>query len=324
MRIKGSVVVITGASSGVGRATALRFAGKGAHVVLAARRRPALESLAAQCREHGVEALAVPTDVTDADAVDALARTAVERFGRIDVWVNDAAVAVFSPFLTVPLADFRRVLDVNVMGCVHGARAALSQMQRQGEGVLINVASVVGEVPQPYTAAYSVSKAAVQALGVSLRSELLLDRASGVDVVTVLPATIDTPFFRHAANYTGREPVPMPPLYSPQRVARAIVKVARAPRREVVVGPAGRQFALQHKVAPGTTDAMMAVQVDRTQLSRHNAAPHTTGNLYTPSADPRDAEVEGGWHGRRRTAQRRLAVVALTVGAGLVARRALR
>jgi short-subunit dehydrogenase len=324
LRVKGSVVVITGASSGVGRATALRFASKGAHVVVAARRAQALETLAAECRRAGVEALAVPTDVTDAGAVDDLARRAVARFGRIDVWVNDASVALFAPFLDAPLADVRRVLDVNVMGYVHGARAALAQMELQGEGVLINVASVVGEVPQPYTSAYSMSKAAVRALGTSLRSELLLAHDSDIKVVTVLPATIDTPFFRHGANYTGREPVPMPPVYSPQRVARAIVDAARAPRREVVVGPAGRQFALQHKVVPGTTEGMMALQVDRTQLSRHNAAPDTTGNLYVPSPEPRDAEVEGGWNGRRRTAGRRLAVAGVGVGAALVLRRVLR
>lgn len=324
MRVKGSVVVITGAASGIGRATALRFAAEGATVVVASRRAKALATLTEECRRHGVEALGVPTDVTDATAVDELARRTVERFGRIDVWVNNAAVTFFSPFLKVPVEDFRRVLDVNVMGYVHGARAALTQMQLQGAGVLLNVASIVGEVPQPYTSAYSVSKAAVRALGASLRSELLLDREKHIDVVTVLPATIDTPFFRHAANYTGREVVPMPPLYSPQRVARAIVKAVKSPRREVVVGPAGRQFAVQHRVAPGTTEAMMAVQTDRTHLSRHNAAPDSPGNLYSPSSEPRDAEVEGGWGGRRRTAQRRLALLGLAVGAGVVLRRALR
>ncbi|MBG6184391.1 NAD(P)-dependent dehydrogenase (short-subunit alcohol dehydrogenase family) [Arthrobacter sp. CAN_A214] len=194
MRAKNSVVVITGSASGIGRAAALHFARRKACLVLVSRRGDALESLVADCTALGARAIAVPTDVTDADAVQALASRAVEHFGRLDVWVNNAAVSYFSPFLKVPLDDFRRVLDVNVMGYVHGARAALERMEQQGSGVLINVASIVGEVPQPYTTAYSMSKAAVRALGVSLRSELRLDkRKKKIHVCTVLPATIDTP-----------------------------------------------------------------------------------------------------------------------------------
>ena len=325
MRIKDSVVVVTGATSGIGRATALRFARAGADVVLVARREAALDALAEQCRELGGRALAVPTDVSDEEAMRRLAPRALEEFGRIDVWVNNAAVGFVSPFLEVPMEDFRRVLDVNIMGYVHGSRAALRQMRRQGSGVLVNVASVVGEVPQPYTTAYSMSKAAVRALGVSLRSELLLERVSGVHVATVLPASIDTPYYRHAANYTGRQVAPLPPVYAPERVARAIVKVARSPRREVVVGALGRAFVLQHRVAPGATEAMMALMVDRAHLSRTRTAPRSRGNLVTPSADPRDAEATGGWGGHRRTLQRGAVGAGLLTGVtGLALRRLLR
>lgn len=323
MRVKKSVVVITGASSGIGRATALRFAEKGARLVLAARSTGALESLAAECRKRGGKAIAVTTDVTDAPSVENLAARAVSEFGRLDVWVNNAAVGVFGRLTEVPLADFQRVLDVNISGYVYGTRAALSRFRTQGSGVLINVSSVVGEISQPFTAAYSMSKAAVRALSVSARSELKLDGISKVKVCTVLPAAIDTPFFQHAANYTGRKVVAMPPVYPAERVARTIVGLVSRPRRETVVGPAGRFMVLQHKVTPGRLEAAMAVQVDKTHLSRKKAAPVSTGTLYEPSAKDSKASVAGGWHGRRRVAQRRAIGAAALAGAAVVLRNRL-
>lgn len=322
MRHQESVVVITGASSGIGRASALRFARRGTSLVLAARRAEALEDVAEQCRRRGARAVVVPTDVTDAEAVERLARRAVEEYGRIDVWVNNAAVGVFAPFLEVPLEDFRRVLDVDVMGYVHGARAALPVLRRQGHGVLINVASVVGEIAQPCTAAYSMAKAAVRALGTSLRGELRLDGFDDVHVVTVLPASIDTPFFRHAANYTGREARPMVPVYDARGVARAVVSAARRPRREVAAGILARPMLLQHKIAPRTTEALMARQVDASHLSSTRPAAGSAGNLYEASPDPGTAAVSGGWSGRRRTVQRRIAAAGLA-GAGALALRRL-
>jgi NAD(P)-dependent dehydrogenase (short-subunit alcohol dehydrogenase family) len=307
VRRRNFVVVVTGASSGIGRATALRFARKGAKVVLAARRGQALEELAAECERRGGEAVAVPTDVSDAEAVQRLAEQAVSRFGRIDVWINNTAVAFFSPFLDVPLEDFRRVMDVNVMGYVHGCRAALEQMQEQGSGVIVNVSSVVGEIAQPYTSAYSMSKAAIRALGVSLRSELRLAGRNQIKVCTVLPATIDTPFFEHAANYTGRKAVAMPPVYAPQKAARTIVDVSLSPRPETIVGPLGRAMALQHRLTPRAMETLMAVQVDSAQLSRKEPAPPSRGNIYEPLPNGPAATVEGGWHGRRKTAVRKMA-----------------
>jgi short-subunit dehydrogenase len=318
MKVRNAVVVITGASSGIGRATALTFADRGARLVLAARSSDALETLAKECRRRGAKAVAVSTDVTDADAVDAVAERAVAEFGRLDIWINDAAVSVFGRLTDIPDRDFQRVLDVNISGYVHGSRAALRYLREQGTGLLINVSSIVGEIAQPYTAAYSMSKAAVRALAVSLRSELRLDNLTDVKVCTVLPATMDTQFFQHAANYTGRQVVAMPPVYPPERVAKTILALARKPRREVVVGPAGRVMVLKHRVMPKTLERVMALQVEETHLSRRKAAADSTGNLYQPSSAVVAASAHGGWHGRRRTARRRAAGALVLAGAAVV------
>ena len=314
MRIADSVAVVTGASSGIGRATALRLAASGAAVALVARREEALREVAREIEQSGGRALIAPADVSDFAAVEGVARRTAAELGRLDVWVNDAAVTAFASFGEIPLEDFRRVLDVNVMGYVHGARAALPLMREQGRGVLVNVSSIVSEIPQPYAHAYCMSKAAIRVLSACLRQELRLDGVSRVKVCTVMPATIDTPLFEQAANYTGRKAKAMPPVYSPQRVARAVANVIRLPRREVVVGPMGRNALLQRKLAPGVTERMVASQVDRTHLSRTEPAPATKGNLF--QAAPASGSVEGGWHGKRRTAVRRAAAAGL-VGAGV-------
>jgi short-subunit dehydrogenase len=318
MRVKDAVVVVTGASSGIGRATALAFADAGANLVLAARAEEPLRAAELECADRGAQALSVAVDVSYEAAVTELRNKAVDRFGRVDVWVNAAAVGVFSPFLVTPMADFRRVIDVNVMGYVYGSRAALEQMRRQESGVLINISSVTAFAPTPYNHAYVMSKAAVRALSSTVREELLLYGARDVHVCTVMPATIDTPFFNHAANYTGRKVVPMPPVYPPERVARAIVNLVRVPRREVIVGPAGRVLLLPSKLVPGLVERFLARYVDRAHLACEPAPGHD-GNLFHPRPDT-DA-VDGGWQGRRRTAVRRAATVAAIIAAGALARR---
>ncbi|HEX2174098.1 MAG TPA: SDR family oxidoreductase [Dehalococcoidia bacterium] len=301
-----SVVVVTGASSGIGRATALAFARERATVVLAARRAQALAEVAGQCDSLGGRALVVPTDVTEPLAVEDLARRAVESFGRIDVWVNNAAVTVFGRFEETPPEAYRRVIETNLFGYIHGARAVLPTFRDQGSGVLINVGSMVAKLPQPYTSAYVISKHGVRALGMSLRQELLLAGAKDIHVCTVLPATIDTPFFQHAANFTGRGVKAMPPVYPAEQVARTIVGLATRPRREVFVGRAGRMLNLQQMLAPGMTEGLLARLVHDQHLDQNRPAEPTLGNLFEP--DSQWTGVGGGWKPAGKGAGRTVAL----------------
>lgn len=315
-KLRDSVVVITGASSGIGRATARAFAREGATVVLAARRRELLEEAEDECARLGGRGLAAPTDVTRPDEVETLARRAIETYGRIDMWVNNAAVTLFGRLEETPLEDYERVIRTNLLGYVHGARAVLPYFREQGSGVLINVASAAAAIGQPYTSAYVLSKWAIRGLSECLRMELR--DAPGIQVCTVLPATIDTPLFQHAANFTGRAIQAMPPVYAPEMVSDVILDLARHPRREAFAGAAGRLAALGHGLAPGVAERVMARQVEQKHF-RDVPAPPTRGNLFQPMAVGADAH--GGWRQYHRAQHHkdRRSPLPIGFGAGLAA-----
>jgi short-subunit dehydrogenase len=315
-----AVVVITGASSGIGRATALAFAREGAAVIAAARRREPLDSLVAECQALGASAVAVPTDVTDERAVRNLARVPLETFGQLDVWVNNAGVGALGEFEALPPDVFRRIVDVDFFGYVHGARAAIAQFRAQGEGVIVNVASMVGKMAMPYYTPYVAAKFAVVGFSEALRQELL---DTGIRVVTILPAAIDTPFFQHSANYTGRALKPPRPVYDPRDVARAIVDAARAPERERFVGGAARAMHLLHTVAPALYERAARFLTDHDHF-RDVPTPPTPGAAFAPMAEGR--EVQGGWRaaGTTHRGRRRIALGAALLVPAVLAWRASR
>jgi NAD(P)-dependent dehydrogenase (short-subunit alcohol dehydrogenase family) len=310
-KLRDSVVVITGASSGIGRATALAFARRRAKVVLAARHETSLRELAQECEALGTSALAVPTDVRDEAAVTQLAERAAAAFGRIDVWVNNAGVFMVGKLADVPSDAFRQVIDTNLFGAVNGARAALPHLA-VSRGVLINVASMAATMGIPYGSAYVASKWALRGLSESLRQEL---RDDGVAVVTVLPASIDTPLFHHGANYTGKAVKPMEPVYPAEQVARTIVARARRPRPEAPVGAVVNASRVMRTLLPRETfEKMTARQTEKKHFADRHTEPDG-GNLSGPQPP---FTIEGGWmdSGRKR---RRLGKLALTAGLLLAA-----
>lgn len=281
-------------------------------MVVAARRKAALEELAQECEVAGGHALAVPVDVTDGQAVEALARRTIETFGRVDAWINNAAVTLFGRFEEIPAPDFRRVIDTNLLGYVHGARAILPRFREQGRGVLVNVSSGVGKIPQPFAAAYVISKYGIVALSDCLRQELW--DAPDVHVVTVLPPATDTPLFQQGGNYMGRAAKPMGPIYDPEKVAEAIMSAVLAPRREVIVGANIRAAIVAQQLMPGLFDRWAARVVEK-QHFQERSLPPTSGNLFEPM--PEYASVRGGWKKPRQRPPVPWMALAGTLGLGV-------
>ncbi len=256
--LSGRIVVITGAASGFGRGAALRFAEAGATLVLAARRDLVLDEVARECERAGGKASAVPTDVAREAEMMRLAESATREFGRIDVWVNNAGAGAVGRFEDIPLDDHIRVIETDLIGTLYGSYFAMRQFRRQGSGTLINVASVIGKVPAPYFASYAAAKHGVVGLSAALRQELIEDQIDTIHVCTLLPATFDTPFFEHAAQYTGQEASPIPPAYDPKEVVEAIVELALHPKDDVMVGTTAKVANVAHHLFPGLVERIMA------------------------------------------------------------------
>ena len=299
----GRTVVVTGASSGFGRGVALALGARGANVVLAARRPEPLETAAIVIRASGGQALVVPTDVSRSAEMAHLADAATSRFGRIDVWINDAGVIALGRFDETPLADHERVIDVNLKGVVYGSYEALRRFRRQGAGVLINLGSVESRVPLPYQASYVATKHAILGLDEALRQELKLEGLPTVQVVTIEPWAADTPIWDHAANYTGHEPR-APSLDDPDKVVRAILSAALRPKARVAVGWKAQAAVLSEGLAPDLTEHAAAALYHRVQIQRAPAgAPPTSGSLQV--SPPGGATEDGGLRARWRDEDRR-------------------
>jgi NAD(P)-dependent dehydrogenase (short-subunit alcohol dehydrogenase family) len=262
------VVVLTGASSGIGRAAALAFASRGDRVVVAARDAAALE---------GLGDLIVPTDISDGDQVDALADAAVAAYGRIDVWVDTAAVMAYGKFEDVPKEVFDQVITTDLLGPANVARSALRVFRRQGSGTLILCSSLLAHITVPYMSAYVTAKWGLRGLIRTLRQETR--DAAGIQVCTVAPGSVDTPIYRTAANYAGFVGSPPPPVAKPEKVAEAILRQADDPRPEVSVGLTNRAIEFGFVVLPPVYDALVTTMMRTFGLSRGRIAAHV-GNVF--------------------------------------------
>ncbi|MBG0851241.1 SDR family oxidoreductase [Streptomyces spinoverrucosus] len=291
---RGRAVVVTGASGGVGRATAVAFAARGDRVALLARGREGLAAAADEVQRAGGEALVVPVDMADAKAVDDAAEQVVDAFGRIDVWVNNAFAGVFAPFTEITPDEFRRVTEVTYLGYVFGTRAALRHMLPRDRGTVVQVGSALAYRGIPLQSAYCGSKHAIQGFNESLRCELLHQGSKVRTTMVQLPA-INTPQFDWVLNRMPGRARPVPPVYQPEVAARAIVHAARhGRRREYWVGGSTVGTLIANAVAPGLLERYLA----RTGFdAQQDPGEHGgVGNLWTPADGPHGRDF--GAHGR--------------------------
>lgn len=295
-RIAEQVVVVLGASSGIGRESALRLAGQGATLVVAARSEAALQSLVAEITDRGGQGIYVVCDAVDYGQVQALAERAVDTYGRIDTWVNIAAVLVHAPFEETEPEEFRRLMEINYLGQVHGALAALPRLRQAGGGALIAVSSVESKVSLPRHSAYSASKHAVEGMIDGLRRDLLAEGAP-ISVTSVKPGTVNTPFFTNAAHTMDVEPVGPPPIYQPSVVAQCVLYAAEHPVRDLYAGGAARMMVATQMLAPRLTDALLSriVPLERSDVPAPDGAP---GTLFAPREE--DDRAEGDFSSRAR------------------------
>ena len=309
--LEGAVVVITGASSGIGRAAAQAFARQRARVVLAARDEQALQDATEECRALGAEALAVPTDTTLSDSVEQLASAAAEfGGGRIDIWVNNAGVGAVGAFDETPLDAHEQVVQTDLIGYLRGAHVVLPYFKQQREGTLINTQSVGSWVPQPFAVAYSASKFGLRGFSHALRGELA--QWPDIHVCDVYPSMVDTPGFRDGGNYAGRSLQPPPPLCDPREVADAMVGLALHPRHTTTVGVTAMVLRFAHFLTPGFD--LLSGLMTGAALRRADRVAPSSGNLFHPALGQR--RIDGGW--RRDTDRQRTLLIAGGIAAGLV------
>jgi NAD(P)-dependent dehydrogenase (short-subunit alcohol dehydrogenase family) len=284
-KLRKTTAVITGATSGIGRETALGFARAGAKVVVAGRRRERLGELVREVEAKGGEALAVATDVADQAEVERLIEKALDRFGRIDTLVNNAGVGLAARFSETTIDDFRRVMDVNFWGAVYASKAVVPLMRAQSSGgVIINVSSILGKRGMPFETAYCASKFALAGFSEALRTEVMADR---IEVSTIFPGAVETEIFQSAANNTGLEMPAYVPKFPAREMARIIVRDARIPQPEIVMAMDAQVINFFNRLAPSLVDFALGFSVPFIEGMRRGAArPKSgTGNLYNREAD---------------------------------------
>lgn len=284
------VVVITGASSGIGRETALQFAKKGARITAMARGRRALETLADEVERMGSEIHIVVGDVVDWPVVERAAAETAERFGRIDTWVNNAAVSVYATIEQLTVEEFRRVTEVNYLAQVHGVKAALPHLRAAGGGTIINVGSALSERAVPLQAAYCAAKHAIKGFTEALRVEMQRE-SGGIDVVLIEPSSMNTPLFDHARSKMVVRPVPIPPIYEPRVTATAILHAAEHPVPVIATGGASKLFTVVERINPRLLDWWQLRGDSGAQDQRSDEPDRGQDNLDDPVAA--DGQVTG-------------------------------
>lgn len=277
--LKGKTAVITGASSGIGKAIALTLAQEGMNVVVAARREEALNEVVQECKRFGGAAHEVVADVTKFDDLEHLKAEALRTFGNIDVWINNAGIMAVGEFDATPISIHEQVIRTDLLGPIYGTYAILPYFKQKGAGTIINTTSVGAYVPNPFATAYSASKYGLRGFNESLQSELANEK--NIHLCEVNPAFINTPGNLHAANFTGKKLSLAPPTYDPFQVAATMRDLIKSPRRSVMVGGSSRAARLFHGIAPSLFGKMLS-RAGRTYMRVAEPMPKTTGNAFEP------------------------------------------
>lgn len=288
--IEQQVVAVVGASSGIGRDTALRFAKRGAKVVVAARSLSGLQSLVNEIEQVGGQATAVVADVAVFEQVKAIADKAVATYGRLDTWAHVSATGVFAQFDQITPEEFERVIQVSLMGQVYGAMAALPYLKQEGRGALIHVSSMEGRRALPLQSPYSSAKHGVEGFLESLRVELKHEGLP-ISVTSIKPAVINTPFYNNGLTKLGVKPTGIPPYYQPSLVADAILHCAEHPTRDFIVGDVGKVLDVLQRVSPGLVDTILLMVGFPLQKTDEPKAETDPNNLYEPV--PAHDRIEG-------------------------------